>query len=811
MKINFQLATFCKKPQAIHTMKLKYSILYLLCLLPALAGAQASLRGQLLAEGQALPFANIYLKGTQKCTVSNEKGEFLLDAITPGTYQVHIEAVGYRAWQQSLTFATDEQKDLGILQLKEDVLGLEQVVVSATREHLDRTEAPVIVGVIDQRLLRSVQAINLSEGLNFQPGLRLENNCQNCGFTQVRMNGLGGAYSQILIDGRPTFSALNGVYGLEQIPVNMLERIEVIRGGGSALYGGNAIAGTINIITKEPTDNSFEVATNSALIGGSALDNTATFNANLVNEGHNKGLSLFGLARDRDWYDANGDGFSEIVKLRNYSLGGRGFWNINEQHRLHAELHGIYELRRGGNLFDRLPEETDVTEQLKHYIVGGQLSHEYFSKNKNHKLTSYISTQHTRRGSYYGGGGNSEDPEAREAAKNFYGDTEDIALVGGVQYSRFFGNVLGREATFTAGIEPNYNKVNDRMPGYGRSIDQEVLNLGQYVQWEFRPLAKLKMLAGLRYDYAILEGSYIFGAGLSQQNDLQVGVLSPRLNFLYDISSYWQLRAGYARGFRNPQAFDEDLHIQTLEGTALFTRLSPDLRQETSNSFTASLNITKPIGMADFSLLVEGFYTYLQNPFVNEFTGESLPDGSALLINKRNGTGAYVRGVNVEAQLAPSKQWFFQLGGTWQGAFYAEAEEVLEAANGTPISTNQILRTPDLYAYFTANWQVRKPLALSVSAIYTGSMLVAYQGGNAGPNGDGSPALSNTPHFLDAMLKVAYTFNLDKKWSLELNGGVQNLFNSFQRDFDTGAERDAGYVFGPQRPRTFFVGLRLRR
>lgn len=260
-----------------------------------------------------------------------------------------------------------------------------------------------------------------------------------------------------------------------------------------------------------------------------------------------------------------------------------------------AELHGIYEFRRGGNLFERLPEETDIAEQLKHYIVGGQLNHEYFSKNQKHKLTSYISTQHTRRGSYYGGGGNSEDPEEREAAKNFYGNTDDIALVGGVQYSRFFSNVLGREATFTAGFEPNYNKVNDRMPGYGRSINQEVLNLGQYVQWEFRPLAKLKMLAGLRYDYAILEGSYVFGAGLSQQNDLQVGVLSPRLNFLYDLSPYWQLRAGYARGFRNPQAFDEDLHIQTLEGTALFTRLSPDLRQETSNSFTASLNITKPL------------------------------------------------------------------------------------------------------------------------------------------------------------------------------------------------------------------------
>ena len=87
------------------------------------------------------------------------------------------------------------------------------------------------------------------EGLAFQPGLRTETYCHACGFSQVRINGLNGAYSQILIDNRPIFSALNGVYGLEQLPSSMLARVEVVRGGGSSLYGSNAIAGTINIIT----------------------------------------------------------------------------------------------------------------------------------------------------------------------------------------------------------------------------------------------------------------------------------------------------------------------------------------------------------------------------------------------------------------------------------------------------------------------------------------------------------------------------------------------------------------------------------
>ena len=111
--------------------------------------------------------------------------------------------------------------------------------------------------MLDTKLFESTNATNLAQGLIFQPGVRVENNCQNCGFNQVRINGLDGRYSQILIDSRPIMSALAGVYGLEQIPTNMIERVEVVRGGGSALFGSSAIAGVINIITKEPQRNSF--------------------------------------------------------------------------------------------------------------------------------------------------------------------------------------------------------------------------------------------------------------------------------------------------------------------------------------------------------------------------------------------------------------------------------------------------------------------------------------------------------------------------------------------------------------------------
>ena len=140
-----------------------------------------------------------------------------------------------------------------------------------------------MVNVLNQRTLNSVQACNISDGLKFQPGLRVETDCQTCNYTQLRMNGLGGSYSQILINGRPIFSPLLGLYGLEQIPTNMLERIEVVRGGGSALYGSAAVGGTVNIITKIPTKNGFDFGYTSQLINNKTTDHNVLGNATILN------------------------------------------------------------------------------------------------------------------------------------------------------------------------------------------------------------------------------------------------------------------------------------------------------------------------------------------------------------------------------------------------------------------------------------------------------------------------------------------------------------------------------------------------
>ncbi|TXK72711.1 Plug domain-containing protein [Mesonia sp. HuA40] len=211
------------------------------------------------------------------------------------------------------------------ISLKADLLGLDQVVVSATRNRISKKEAPVTVNVLSNKISRAAHSISLADGLNFQPGVRVETNCQNCGFTQVRLNGLGGEYTQILANSRPVFSALNGVYGLELISVSIIDRVKAVRSGGSALFGANAIAGTMNVITKDPVLNQWEVQTDFASIDAKSTDRVINASAAIVSDDLNSGLSIFGTSRDRQSYDADQDGFSEITALTNTSFGTMAF------------------------------------------------------------------------------------------------------------------------------------------------------------------------------------------------------------------------------------------------------------------------------------------------------------------------------------------------------------------------------------------------------------------------------------------------------------------------------------------------------
>ena len=650
----------------------------------------------------------------------------------------------------------------------------DEVVVSANRNEVSRKAAPVVVNVMSAKLFETVNSTDLAKSLNFQSGLRVENNCQNCGFPQVRINGLEGPYSQILINSRPIISALSGVYALEQIPVNMIERVEVVRGGGSALFGANAVGGTINIITKDPINNSFQVASTMSNMNAKSWEQYMGGNVSLVAKDNSYGIALYETYRNRNPYDADGDGFSELGKLNMNTFGMRAYYRPNYFSRINVEYHTTNEFRRGGNKFNLQPHEADITEQTKHIINSGGVSYDRYWGEK-HKMSVYGSVQHTDRNSYYGA----------QKDMNAYGKTNDLTWVVGGMYVGNMDRCLFAPATFTGGVEYQSNSLDDVMTGYHRDMQQDVRIAGGFVQNEWR-LNRWTMLVGARLD---------------KHNLIDHPIFSPRVNFLYKPNDNLQARLTYSTGFRAPQAYDEDLHVTAVGGEGVQIRLADGLREERSNSFRGSVDWSFPMGHWQSNILLEGFYTDLHHVFVLEDIGED--QNGDKIKERRNGSGAKVYGVNLDAKVAHGREAQLQLGFTVQRSRYNRAE-VWTSEGEEEQTTKRMPRTPDYYGYFTFTSAPLKNFDFSLSGTYTGKMIVPHMAGYIEKS-----RMEHTPQFMDLNLKLNYTFVLKDHIKMQVNGGVQNIFNSFQKDLDKGEFRDAGYFYGPTQPRTYFVGIKI--
>ena len=199
-----------------------------------------------------IPFATISIEGTTIGCAANGTGHYSINNIPVGDYTIVVSAIGYDTQRIAHSAELGHSIELNF-SLREATMLMDEVVVSATRNETNRRTTATVVNVASAKLFEGTASSNLSEAMNFQSGLRVENTCGNCGAPQLRINGLEGQYSQILLDSRAIFSSLAGVYGLDLMPVAMVERVEVIRGGGSALFGSNAIGGVVNIITKDTT------------------------------------------------------------------------------------------------------------------------------------------------------------------------------------------------------------------------------------------------------------------------------------------------------------------------------------------------------------------------------------------------------------------------------------------------------------------------------------------------------------------------------------------------------------------------------
>ena len=667
--------------------------------------------------------------------------------------------------------------------LTDSIVNLEDIVVTATKTPKRKINSPIIINVINSQAIRDVQACNLSETLSFQTGLRVETDCQTCNYTQLRINGMSGGFSQILINGRPTFSPLMGLYALEQFPSNMIEKIEIMKGGGSTLYGSSAIGGTVNIITKIPKENSSQIEFNTLSIDRQSNDYSILGNSSIISESRKAGVSLFVNKREREVYDNNQDGFSELPYLNNISFGANMYYMIKENQKLDVSFSSIYEYRYGGGIKERGPAHlAEQSEERTHNIFAGGIDYQINFNNFDSSLITYLAYQNTNREHYTGI--KPDDGIELDVFLNNppYGNSYVKTLNTGFQLNHMISPFFDGDNVLTLGVDYLHDRVFDEIPSYNYLVDQESKDLGIFLQSDWEINQKLSLLTGLRADF---------------HNYVDKTIYSPRASLLYKANDNLQFRFGYGTGFRAAQALDTDLHIAFAGGGISRVSLSPDLNEEKSESLNLSVNYDKAKENWIAGFTVDLFYNQLQNAFILQPIGQ---DEFGEVFEKQNGQGAVIKGINLEARANFNRVIQLEGGYTIQSSRFDNTVEYIEGISGI----KEFVRTPNNYGYAVLT-HTKGNISSTLNYVYTGSMKVPHFAGAPNQLVD---EIVTTNSFSELSLKFNYNIPTDLV-SLDLYIGIKNIFNQYQSDFDIGKNRDSNYVYGPAKPRATYFGVML--
>ena len=436
----------------------------------------------------------------------------------------------------------------------------------------------------------------------------------------MKLLGLGAGYNQLLFDCQPLFSGLAAVYGLEHIPTAFIERIEVVKGGASSLYGPNAVAGVINIIPREPLFNQFYLeGTVESIDGEMVYNNVGVYD--WVDPENRAAANLYGEYRTADSVDLNGDGFSEITEKDMVTVGSNAWFYPSEDSKVSANYAYTWEERRGGDSFELVPHQTQITEQLEHrWHRGGLFYEQDLSPDFFYKVGGSVSQ--IERNSYYGGVGDiplpglpGHDPAeyaaAVEDAKLLYGFTESTRYyLDSIVTRRFDQHTLSFGAQYKVDdvFDEKRNERNQSLrtdgtlatsSGEDPIADGSFDNFGLFLQNEWDPSPDWTLITGVRGD---------------KHSNIDDWILSPRAAVRYTASPEFTLRGSVSTGFRAPEIFDEDFHIEILDDPTR-TRNAPGLIEESSISYAGGFIWTPAAAENRLQVDVEVFQTEIEDTF----------------------------------------------------------------------------------------------------------------------------------------------------------------------------------------------------
>jgi outer membrane receptor for ferrienterochelin and colicins len=637
-----------------------------------------------------------------------------------------------------------------------------EVVVSATRTQQRLDDVPVRIDLVKQEIIEITGANVLADALEFTTGVRIESNCQNCNFTQARVLGLEGAYSQILVDGQPLISSVAQVYGIEQIPTRMLDRIEVIKGGGSAFFGAGSVAGAINIIPRRPHRTGGLVENRQEWMDGQPNHSHHAF-VDYVSKGKTTYLTLFGQVDRMKPIDFDGDGYTEIGKRSFEAVGARiNRYFLRNAAEFTLDFSQIHEYRRGGNRLEFPEHEADIAESIASLRTT-------VSASWNHTLSSALgyrlswSLANTNRDTYYGAG---RDPNA-------YGETDNPLIIFDAQMNHYFQNHM-----VSWGVQHSSDYLNDSQPGYDRHTDAVYRNTGIYAQdsWSFSD--DWEALYGLRMD---------------KHSEVAPTILSPRVALKWSPISSFNIRGTFARGFRAPQVFDEDLHITQVGGEGAVIRNAGNLKHESASSYMLGAEWTPSFGIHNSLFEVNAFYTDISDLF--KVVDDDDPSTEDREFTRTNFGEAKIYGVEVNLGYALGSRFKVEGGFVFQRGRYAQPDP--------DFGSCEFFKTPKGYGNLTVVWKQPGLGEFFFGLRYTGSMRLPHYAGYI----EADRLEKTNPYtVIDANFnrEIPFMENIHLIFSM----GVKNLTNAYQDDLDQGPDRDAGYVYGPRFPRTFSSSLK---
>jgi outer membrane receptor for ferrienterochelin and colicins len=678
--------------------------------------AQNSFRGQVMDGNLPLQGATIVLINHNTTLVSDSSGKFHFSGSSNGHYHLLVSMVGYEVTDLHINW-TERSKPL-IVNLRPANQSLNEVVITGTMRQVQRLESPVAVEVFSQQYFKKNPSPSIFESLQMVNGVRPQINCSVCNTGDIHINGLEGPYTMVTIDGMPLVSSLSSVYGLFGIPNSLLEKVEIIKGPASGLYGSEAIGGLINIITKDPQKApKFSVQAMST----SWLENNLDlgFGFGKKNLSSLLGLHYYQYGQPQD---ENGDGFTDVTLQHRISIFNK--WKLNRANDKTATLAAryFYEDRWGGDM------RWNKSFRGGDSIYGESIYTKRFEVMGNYQLPMSIPVSLSFSGTVH-----NQD--------SYYGTTPYMAdqkiLFGQLVW---MPSVSGQHALL-AGLAGRYNYYNDNSTATQDTLtgkDQADKNFlpGVFLQDEWELNRKHKLLAGLRYDYHSIHGP----------------IFTPRVAYKWTISDRSILRLNSGTGFRVVNLFTED-------HAALTGARDVEIRNELEPEKSYNLNVNYILRLGKSTSPVQldatGWYTYFHNQIVADYD----IDPNKIIYDNLDGY-AISKGFSLNSEFRILRKLKGNVGVTIQDV------SVVKEISGKEIRTRPVL-TESFSGTWALTWELPQI-----------GVLIDYTGNIYGPMrlpliSDKDPRKPYSPVW--SVQNIQLTKSLSK--GVEIFGGIKNLLN----------------------------------